>query len=105
MSERQSLPWPCRAALAACVGSALLACAGPAPETKQPAAAAAPAAEAPPSPERERFERWKQAQPAADPRPDFARQAEAEAERRRREALEAGASLAPEGAEPESSGE
>lgn len=98
MSPRRAIPWLCRAALAACAGSALLACAGPAPEAP-PAPAAASAPEATPSPERQRFERWKQAEPAADPRPDFERQAEAEAERRRREALEAGAQL--QDAEPE----
>jgi hypothetical protein len=85
VSPRRAIPW-------LFVG-ALLACAGAAPESP-PAAAAAP--ETAPSPERQRFERWKQAEPAADPRPDFERQAEAEAERRRREALEAGALLAPE---------
>jgi hypothetical protein len=102
MSLRRAIPWLCRAALGA--GSALLACAGPAPEAS-PAPAAAAAPEATPSPERQRFERWKQAEPAADPRPDFERQAEAEAERRRREALEAGAQLAPEGAPPETTGD
>ena len=68
--------------LCACV---LAGCAGPAPEAAPPAAASEPAAT--PSPERQRFERWKQAEPAADPRPDFEHQAEAEAERRRREAI------------------
>jgi hypothetical protein len=72
-------PRPLRAAAAAF----LVACAAPAPEPP-----AAPAATL--SPERQRFENWKQVEPAGDPRPDFERDAEAEAERRRREALEAG---------------
>ncbi len=62
----------------------LVACAAPAPEPPP-----APAATA--SPERQRFENWKEAEPAGDPRPDFERDAASEAERRRREALEAGA--------------
>jgi hypothetical protein len=100
VSPRRAIPWLGRAALAACAGSALLACAAPEPP---PAAAAAPGAA--PSLERQRFERWKQAEPAADPRPDFERQAEAEAERRRREALEAGAQLAPEATPSETTGD
>jgi hypothetical protein len=58
-------------------------CAAPAPEPP-------PAPTATASPERQRFENWKEAEPAGDPRPDFERDAAAEAERRRREALEAG---------------
>jgi hypothetical protein len=49
-----------------------------------------PTAAAPPSAERQRFEAWKQAGEAADPRAAFARQAEAEAARRRQEALAEG---------------
>ena len=79
-----------RLALLGC-GAGWLACAGPAPapapEPPPAAAAAAPAAEAAVSPERQRFELWKQAAVPGDPRAEFAREAEAEAERRRREAL------------------
>jgi hypothetical protein len=74
-----------RRALPACV-FALAACAS------APAEPPAPAPEAPVSPERQRFERWKQAEAPADPRAAFARQAAAEAERRRSEALARGAS-------------
>jgi hypothetical protein len=94
VSARRTLAW-------LFVGG-VLACAGTDPA---PPPAADAAAEAAPSPERQRFERWKQAEPAADPRPDFERQAEAEAERRRREALEAGAQLTPEAAAPEAAGD
>jgi hypothetical protein len=96
VSPWRAIPWLLVGALLACAG------ASPAPP---PAPAAAAAPEAAPSLERQRFERWKQAEPAADPRPDFERQAEAEAERRRREALEAGAQLAPEAAPPEAAGD
>jgi hypothetical protein len=71
---------------------ALAACAGPAAEPAAPAAAPAAAAAAPLSPERARLERWKQQQDAGDPREGFARAAEAEAERRRSEAIARGPS-------------
>jgi hypothetical protein len=69
----------------------LAGCAG-APPAPAPAPAPAPPAEAaaPLSPERQRFERWKQQDAAEDPREGFARAAETEAERRRREALARG---------------
>lgn len=69
---------------------ALAACAGPGAEPVAPAAA--PAAAVPISPERARLERWKEQQEAGDPREGFARAAEAEAERRRSEALARGPS-------------
>jgi hypothetical protein len=94
VSRRPGLASRCAGALLACAAP-LLACAGGAGE------APAPAAQQTLSPERQQFERWKQDQPAADPRPDFERQAEAEAERRRREALEAGERLRPQAEEPE----
>ena len=52
--------------------------------------AVADAPAAPLSPERQRLERWKQDSTAGDPRGGFARAAEAEAERRRSEALARG---------------
>lgn len=70
--------------LALACALALSACAGPPAPEQTPGA---PAANAKASPERARFERWKQDAAAGDPRADFARQAEAEAERRRSEAL------------------
>jgi hypothetical protein len=70
--------------LRASAAALLVACAAPAPEPPPPEPAATV------SPERQRFENWKQAEPSGDPRPDFERDAAAEAERRRREALEAG---------------
>jgi hypothetical protein len=82
------------AALCACApAAALCACAGPASEPAPPAPAAAPAAAeaAPLSPERRRFEEWKQRAEAGDPRGDFAHAAEAEMERRRAEAIARGA--------------
>jgi len=70
-------------------------------EREAPAAPPAPPAEAAPlSPERARFERFKQGA-AADPRADFAREAEAEAERRRSEALARGVPATPDGVESE----
>ena len=83
---------------------ALVACAGSAPEAQPvapPAPAASPTPEAALSPERERFERWKQSAAPADPRGDFARGAETEAERRRSEALAAGPPSAPHQVEQE----
>ena len=69
---------------------ALVACAGPTTEAEAPKAppdAAAPATAIPLSPERQRLEAWKEGQASVDPRGDFARAAEAEAEQRRSEAL------------------
>ena len=80
MSRRRVRSWLC-----AC---ALVACASPAPEAPTPAPPAA--ADAALSPERQRFERWKQGAEAADPRQAFAREAEAEAARRRSAALAQG---------------
>jgi hypothetical protein len=78
-----------------CLLAALLfACAGPAPRPEAPAAASAsPSEPAPPSAERRRFEAWKQAGESADPRAAFAREAEAEAARRRRDALAEGSGI------------
>ena len=75
--RRQALAFAC----------ALSACAGDKAEAPPPAPTAAAAPLPTVSPDRQRFERWKEAGPAADPRADFARRAEAEAERRRSEAL------------------
>jgi hypothetical protein len=75
---------------AAAFAGLLAACAGTPAEPPAPGPAAAPAeaaAPAPLSPERQRLENWKAANPAGDPRAEFARAAEAEAERRRTEAL------------------
>ncbi len=69
------------------LAAAGLACASPAPSPSDVPAGSAEAALAAPSPARERFEAWKQTGERADPREAFARQAEAEAARRRREAL------------------
>ncbi len=65
----------------ACV---LVACASPA---EPPAPVPAPAAPAPLSPEQERLARFKEGAASADPRDGFARAAEEEMERRRREAI------------------
>jgi hypothetical protein len=68
----------------------LVACAGaPAEPPAEPARAPAEAA-VPLSPERQRLENWKSENTAGDPRAGFARDAEAEAERRRSAALERG---------------
>jgi hypothetical protein len=76
---------------AAVVLAALLAaCAGAAPEPPESApepSAPQAAAPAPLSPERQRLENWKSENAAGDPRDAFARAAQAEAERRRSEAL------------------
>jgi hypothetical protein len=89
--------------LLAC-GASVLACAGPAREAKPPAPppeAEVAAPEPAPSPERQRFELWKQTAVAGDPRADFARSAEAEAERRRSDALAAEAKPLPHRVEEE----
>jgi hypothetical protein len=66
---------------------ALAACAAPTAEAPESAEAPAAEAAAPLSPERQRLERWKEGAEVGDPRDGFARAAEAEAERRRSEAL------------------
>jgi len=83
MKRARASGWALACALAACA----------APTAEEPRSAEAPAAEAaaPLSPERQRLERWKQDSTPGDPRGSFARAAEAEAERRRSEAIARGA--------------
>lgn len=82
MRSARSSGWALACALAACA----------APTAEAPKSAEATAEAAPPlSPERQRLERWKQDAAVGDPRDGFARAAEAEAERRRSEALARGA--------------
>jgi hypothetical protein len=84
---------------------ALAACA--APTAEEPKNAEAPAAEAaaPLSPERQRLERWKEDAAVGDPRAGFAQAAEAEAERRRSEALARGVAPQPGALEAEMRGQ